>query len=375
MAMLMEKWAGLGSMVASILFLWSMVQNHIPETLRLYLTTSATKLTSYFNPYLTITVSEYIGGRFKRDDLFLAVESYLSDACARRARKLKAELAKDSKNLRVSVDDHEEVTDEFAGAMLWWYASKQQSRGGVISFYPGEEDRRFYRVVFHRHHRDLVIHSYLPFVLAEGRAVTVKNRQRRLFTNNSSGRWSPYRRKSVWSHVKFEHPATFDTLAMDTDQKESIISDLMAFQEGKEYYAKVGKAWKRGYLLYGPPGTGKSTMIAAMANFLDYDVYDLELTAIKNNTELRKLFIETTGKSIIVIEDIDCSIDLTGKRHKDKKGAKESDEDEKPKLPTDPEKDEASKVTLSGLLNFIDGLWSSCGGERIIIFTDRKSVV
>ena len=27
------------------------------------------------------------------------------------------------------------------------------------------------------------------------------------------------------------------------------------------------------------------------------------------------------------------------------------------------------QVTLSGLLNFIDGLWSSCGEERIIIFT------
>ncbi|KAK1662780.1 hypothetical protein QYE76_050939 [Lolium multiflorum] len=111
-------------------------------------------------------------------------------------------------------------------------------------------------------------------------------------------------------------------------------------------------------------------MIAAMANYLDYDVYDLELTAVKNNTELRKLFIETTGKSIIVIEDIDCSIDLTGKRLKGKKASadKESD-DEKPKLPGELEKDEATKVTLSGLLNFIDGLWSSCGGERIIIFT------
>ncbi|KAF8413878.1 hypothetical protein HHK36_001872 [Tetracentron sinense] len=28
-----------------------------------------------------------------------------------------------------------------------------------------------------------------------------------------------------------------------------------------------------------------------------------------------------------------------------------------------------SAVTLSGLLNFIDGLWSSCGDERIIVFT------
>ncbi|CAD6267435.1 unnamed protein product [Miscanthus lutarioriparius] len=107
-----------------------------------------------------------------------------------------------------------------------------------------------------------------------------------------------------------------------------------------------------------------------MANFLDYDVYDLELTAVKNNTELRKLFIETTGKSIIVIEDIDCSVDLTGKR-KDTKAEKkaDADSDDKPKLPTDPDKEDGTKVTLSGLLNFIDGLWSACGGERIIIFT------
>lgn len=28
-----------------------------------------------------------------------------------------------------------------------------------------------------------------------------------------------------------------------------------------------------------------------------------------------------------------------------------------------------SQVTLSGLLNFVDGLWSSCGNERIIVFT------
>lgn len=63
--------------------------------------------------------------------------------------------------------------------------------------------------------------------------------------------------------------------------------------------------------MHGPPGTGKSTMVAPMANFLDYDVYDLELTTVKDNTELRRLLIETLGKSIIVIEDIDCSLDLT----------------------------------------------------------------
>ncbi|KAG2631103.1 hypothetical protein PVAP13_3KG573100 [Panicum virgatum] len=370
----MDKWTGLGSALASFLFLWSMVQSHLPVAFRHRLSTWATKLASLFSPYLHVTISEYGAERFSRSDLFLAVEAYLSDACTRRARRLKAELGKDSKNLQVSVDDNDEVTDTFRGATIWWYAARKLQRSQVISFYPGQDERRFYQVVFHRRHRDLVVGSYLPHVLEEGRAVTVRNRQRRLFTNNPSSGWNPYRSgKGVWSHVPFEHPATFATLAMDPADKEAIVDDLEAFRDAKDYYAKVGKAWKRGYLLHGPPGTGKSTMIAAMANLLDYDVYDLELTAVKNNTELRKLFIETTGKSIIVIEDIDCSVDLTGKRSKaDKKNKSSSSEDDgnnNPKLPADPDKDDGTKVTLSGLLNFIDGLWSACGGERIIIFT------
>ncbi|KAH0668800.1 hypothetical protein KY289_023293 [Solanum tuberosum] len=82
---------------------------------------------------------------------------------------------------------------------------------------------------------------------------------------------------------------------MDPNKKQEIIDDLETFSKSKDYYAKIGKAWKHGYLLYGPPGTGKSSMIAAMANFLKYDVYDLELTSVKDNTELRKLLIDTTG--------------------------------------------------------------------------------
>ena len=180
--------------------------------------------------------------------------------------------------------------------------------------------------------------------------------------------------EDVWTHVPFDHPKTFDKLAMDPAKKKEIMDDLDMFRNGKEYHNRVGKAWKRGYLLYGPPGTGKSTMVAAMANYLDYDVYDLELTSVKTNTELRKLLIEIKSKSIIVFEDIDCSLDLTGARNKKKAPAAEDDKKDgaaaaAAKAAGDKNKDTSSKVTLSGLLNFIDGLWSACGGERIIVFT------
>ncbi|KAF8673330.1 hypothetical protein HU200_048888 [Digitaria exilis] len=269
--------------------------NHVKITLLM------NKIVAYFNPYIQITISEYGPERFERSD-FIAVEAYLSDSCGLVARKFKADLGRDRKKPQTSVDDGQEIVDNFNHAMFWWYAYTEYPRGNVFSWSPGDEKRRFYRVTFHRNFHVFVLDSYLPHVLEEGRAITARNRQRCLFTNNPSNRWGSGE-KTFWSHVAFQHPATFDTLAMDPTEKKTIIDDLNAFKDGKDYYAKVGKAWKRGYLLFGPPGIGKSTMIAAMANFLEYDVYDLELTAVKNNTELRKLFVETTGKSIIVIED------------------------------------------------------------------------
>jgi DNA replication protein DnaC len=100
-----------------------------------------------------------------------------------------------------------------------------------------------------------------------------------------------------WSYVNFDHPTTFDTLAMEPAKKKEIMADLDKFRNSRDFYSRAGKPWKRGYLLYGPPGTGKSTMIAAMANYLAYDIYDVELTMVRSNNDLRKLLTETTSKS------------------------------------------------------------------------------
>ncbi|GAB2211373.1 hypothetical protein Drorol1_Dr00024685 [Drosera rotundifolia] len=147
---------------------------------------------------------------------------------------------------------------------------------------------------------------------------------------------------------------------MDPHAKRALIHDLDRFRARKDYYKRVGKAWKRGYLLYGPTGTGKSSLVAAMANYLRFDLYDLDLKEVVCNSDLRRLLIGTASRSTLVIEDIDCSAaDL------------QSREDQLPhdaanRQPVDTDDE---KVTLSGLLNFIDGLWSTCGDERIIVFT------
>ncbi|CAN6203296.1 unnamed protein product [Urochloa humidicola] len=345
------------------------------------------RLAALLDPYLTVTVAEYDGGRMRRSDAYREAQAYLQRAtrdAGGGVRHLKAEPDRDPDRVVLSMGDNEEVADEFRGATVWWlaYTAAPRDDGGPGYLWgrASRAERRFYRLAFLERDRDLVLGEYLPHVRRQGRAVMVMNRQRKLFTNISGG--GGWDSDGSWSHVVFEHPKTFATLAMDPARKKEIMDDLDAFSGARDYYARVGKAWKRGYLLYGPPGTGKSTMIAAMANHLDYDVYDIELTSVRTNTDLRRLFIETTSKSIIVIEDIDCSLDLTGKRKKKKKksaaeeadGANSKDGDKKDAAAAAASKAAAeeksgTKVTLSGVLNFIDGLWSACGGERIIVFT------
>ncbi|RLN19842.1 hypothetical protein C2845_PM02G44570 [Panicum miliaceum] len=184
-----------GVVLSLIAVLWTVVWQNLQQFFGRHLSRHARRLAAMVDPYLSVTIAEYEGGRMKRSDAYEEVKAYLSAACSRGVRHLRAEGAKDADKLVLSMVDGEEVADEFEGA-TW-------SDGGYM--------------------------------------------------------------RSAWSHVVFEHPKTFDTLAMDPAKKKEIKDDLDMFKNGKDYYARVGKAWKRGYLLYGPPGTGKSAMIAAMA--------------------------------------------------------------------------------------------------------------
>jgi chaperone BCS1 len=383
------SWFGQLSVVISVLAVcWTMVWQNL-EHIRLQqffarnFNRRARRIAAMVDPYLSITFEEYEGGRIKSSDAFNEVKSYLTTASTRDVRHLRAESGggqsdangTDKDRLVLSMAKGEEVADVFRGATVWWSAdSVPPPRDAMPWTRSARAERRYFRLDFHETHRDLVINDYIPHVRSQGRAIMVQNRQRRLYTNIHHEGYDDGWYEDVWTHVPFHHPKTFDKLAMDPAKKKEVMDDLDMFRNGREYHDRVGKPWKRGYLLYGPPGTGKSTMVAAMANYLDYDVYDFELTSVKTNTELRKLLIETKSKSIMVFEDIDCSLDVTGKRKSKKEEEEEADKDEAAEEKDgDPrrqsKKDAKSKVTLLGLLNFIDGLWSACGEERLIVFT------
>ncbi|CAN1162823.1 AAA-ATPase ASD, mitochondrial [Linum perenne] len=354
----------LSSYLPTLFLLCTMFHRNLPRDYRNHIGKFLHKFLSFLYPYIEVTFHEYSDDyHHRRNTIYASIENYLSSKSIQQARSLKADSYKGNHKLRLSMDDHQEVTDHFRGVNLLWTKESSTSK----SYFSVK--KKFYKLTFNRKHRDFVTGDYIKHVIEEGNAIELHNRQRKLHANGSRKTHGGSETAS-WSHILFNHPASFQTLAIDPEKKKEILEDLITFSQAEEFYARIGRAWKRGYLLYGPPGTGKSTMIAAIANLLNYDIYDLELTAVKDNTELRKLLIETSSKSVVVIEDIDCSLDLTGQRRKTNDKEEATDEkDQKPKQPKEDREAKPSQVTLSGLLNFIDGLWSACGGERLIVFT------
>ncbi|XP_057807611.1 AAA-ATPase At4g30250-like [Salvia miltiorrhiza] len=340
------------SQMWSLLGLLTVIQNILPTQVLAWLHCLYEALQDLVSPHSYLDIPEFNGyGGVDINDLYRQVTLYLNsiNPASSSCRRLSLSRSKSSSRIAYTVAPNHTVHDAFRSRRLSWTHH-------VDTVHDSLEERRTFTLKLPKRSRLALLSPYLDHVAARAADFERVLLDRRLFTNNGRASYD-----SGWSSVPFRHPSTFQTLALDPEMKKHLLEDLTAFADGKDFYAKIGRAWKRGYLLYGPPGSGKSSLIAAMANFLRYDVYDLELSKVKDNSELRALLIQTTNRSIIVIEDIDCSIDLTGDRAiKSRRSKKSSNSNEE---------EEGRRVTLSGLLNFTDGLWSCCGEERVIVFT------
>ncbi|KAL6004410.1 hypothetical protein ACLOJK_004963 [Asimina triloba] len=224
----------------------------------------------------------------------------------------------------LQLDSDQTVQDSFLGARVSW---KNESRN---------ESNRCRTLVLKIRKQDKrrILRPYLQHVQAVADEIEQKRKEIKLFTNAEAGG------DGRWRSVPFTHPSTLETVAMDADLKNKVRSDLESFLKGRQYYHRLGRVWKRSYLLYGPAGTGKTSFVAAMAKFLCYDVYDFDLSRVENDADLKTLLFQTSGKSVIVIEDLDRFL-----------------------------AEKSGKLSLSGILNFMDGIYSCCGEERVMVFT------
>ncbi|KAJ4749480.1 P-loop containing nucleoside triphosphate hydrolases superfamily protein [Rhynchospora pubera] len=334
----------IASLAASAMLLRGVVNDLVPCEVRDFIFSGLNRMHSRVFSEHTITIEEHEG--ISTNEVFNAVRIYLASRVNTDMRRIRvSRVGKKTENMIVSMAVGEEMVDSFEGTDFKWQLvhNERLLGSGLNKSNLKQLQMQSFELNFQKKHKDKALNRYLPFILQKAKEIIEQERALKIYMNS----WH------CWVSVDLHHPSTFDTLAIHSELKQTMMDDLARFVKRKDYYKRIGKAWKRGYLLYGPPGTGKSSLVAAMANYLKFDVYDLELTAEMSNSDLKALLMGMSNRSILLIEDIDCMINLH------RRDGRESKSDDNKK----------DKITLSGLLNFVDGIWSSSGEERIIVFT------
>lgn len=169
-----------------------------------------------------------------------------------------------------------------------------------------------------------------------------------------------------WTRLCRQFKRPLDTVTTDKGVKAKLLKHVDTFSSDKEWYRLNGIPYRTGILLQGPPGTGKTSLIKALCSKYDKDMYMLSLTSLSDKGLERALANVPEG-SIVVMEDID-GCDASHDRGPDiydkpkKKVASVNDLN-----PPDDGSTSLKFLTISGVLNAIDGAASS--EDRIIIAT------
>ena len=199
--------------------------------------------------------------------------------------------------------------------------------------------------------------AILKQLLAEAREYHMaKDDTKTVIYRGASGSNSYDYNNSLWKRCMARSVRPFSTVILDDKVKQKLINDVSDYldPDTRRWYSNRGIPYRRGYLLYGPPGTGKSSLSLALAGYFNMRIYILSLSSPSATEDnVSALFADLPRRCVVLLEDID-SAGLTHNRAGKQSSSSRYDSS-------------SDKLSLSGLLNVLDGVASQEG--RVLIMT------
>jgi len=203
------------------------------------------------------------------------------------------------------------------------------------------------------------------------------------------------RSRNNWQVVASRPVRDMRTVILDQHQKNTVLADMNEYLHPAtpRWYANRGIPLRRGYLFHGPPGTGKTSLSFALAGVFGLDIYVISLLEpTLTEEDLGSLFTSLPRRCIVLLEDIDTAgLRRTGEEKpaiEEKPAVAAAGEKESSNSTSDGDankattsldikelakalkkesEDQKKGISLSGLLNAIDGVASHEG--RVLIMT------
>ena len=154
-----------------------------------------------------------------------------------------------------------------------------------------------------------------------------------------------------WNYLEAYSARLLDSVILKPGEKEHLLQDLEKFRASRDRYRRLGVPYHRGYLLYGPPGTGKTSLVSALGAKCGMSIYVVNLTDFTDRT-LKSAINDVPENSIVLFEDIDCM------RAGHRREQAETREQQPPPEGREKKPEPQIGVTLSGLLNVLDGFFA-----------------
>jgi chaperone BCS1 len=156
-----------------------------------------------------------------------------------------------------------------------------------------------------------------------------------------------------WDYVEGYAPRLLDSVVLEPGEKEHLIEDVAQFRKSKQRYQRLGIPYHRGYLFYGPPGTGKTSLVSALAAHFAMSIYVINLTEFTDRS-LMGAVNQVPANTVLLFEDIDG---MRGGQMR----APEMTNQQGHSAATATKDGPTNGVTLSGLLNVLDGFYAPTG--------------